>query len=87
MLSDLNLYLLLWGLTTLPMPKSPPTLYNHNERCSVSRVLSVETSTSGHCGTLRSHSNHVAVPHSTTAPQETEDYLMDFNGDFTMIQH
>ena len=33
--------------------------------------------------TLRSHSNHVAVPHSTTAPQETEDYPMDFNEDFT----
>ena len=65
------------------MPKAPPTLYNHNERRSVSHVLSVETSTSGHHSTLRSHSDHVVVPHSTTAPQETEDYLMDFDGDFT----
>ena len=83
MSSDLNLHLFLWDLTTSPMPKAPPTLYNHNERCSVSCVLSVETSTSGCCGTLRSCSNHVVVPHSATAPQETEDYSMDFNGDFT----
>ena len=65
------------------MPKAPPTLHNHNERHSVSHVLSVETSTSGHHGTLRSCSNHVAVPHSAAAPQETEDYPMDFDGDFT----
>ena len=32
---------------------------------------------------LRSRSNHVVVPHSATAPQETEDYPMDFDGDFT----
>ena len=65
------------------MPKAPPTLHNHNERHSVSHVLSVETSTSGRRGTLRSRSNHVVVPHSATAPQETEDYPMDFDGDFT----
>lgn len=60
------------------MPKAPPTLYNHNERPSIARILSVETSASGR-RSVRTQSSHVIVPHSAIMPQATEYFPMDFN--------
>lgn len=66
------------------MPKAAPTLYNHNERPSTARILSVGTAPSGRRN-LSSRANNVVVPEPAAAPSEPEYYAMDFDVDLEDI--
>ena len=64
------------------MPKVIPTLYKHNKRPSVSRILNVGTTASGHC-TVTSKSNVIPLsPTPLTAFKEAEYFPMDLGIDF-----
>ena len=63
------------------MPKAVPTLYNHHQRPSTSRILNVETTTSGQC-TISSRVHSVVVPIASTATLlEAKYFPMDMDMD------
>lgn len=67
------------GLYLLTMPKAVPTLYNHSERLSTSRILSIGTTPSGRRN-VTSRSTSLLVPQAH-APPPMEYYPMDLDDD------